>query len=146
MRATAKKPAPPKLALKPRRRRGANAESKLVTAILGALHLAFRDKVWFIRINAGAIKTGTRFIHLAPKGTADILGCVQPTGRLVALEVKLPGEEPTAEQVQWANERRAQGAYTACVHSIQEALDAVGNAIQLEEAYMRMGFLSRGKA
>jgi hypothetical protein len=46
-------------------------------------------------------------------------------GRAFALEVKLPGEKPTADQVKWLRAVRELGGFACVVTSIQEACDAV---------------------
>lgn len=51
-------------------------------------------------------------------GRVDIVGCVQ--GRALALEVKVPGGEPTPRQARELACWRAAGALTGCVHSVEE--------------------------
>lgn len=49
-------------------------ESSLVTSICAELQLyENQKKLIFIRMNTGAIKTGTRFFRFGKKGSADIL-------------------------------------------------------------------------
>lgn len=49
------------------------------------------------RQNAGTIYTKGRRIDLGPPGCSDIIGYM-PDGRFLAIEVKVPGEEPTVSQ------------------------------------------------
>ena len=46
-------------------------------------------------------------------------------GRAFALEVKWPGEKPTADQVRWLAAVRRLGGFACVVHSIEEATRAV---------------------
>lgn len=66
-------------------------------------------------------------IHGGPytvAGTPDLIGVLN--GRSFALEVKLPGERPSAKQQAELAAWAAQG-WTACVvTSVQEALSAIG--------------------
>jgi hypothetical protein len=72
-------------------------------------------------------------------GSADLVGIItcptymtldpftdaRPIGRAFALEVKRPGEEPTADQVKWMLAVRTLGGFACVVHSIEEACHAV---------------------
>jgi Holliday junction resolvase len=50
-----------------------------------------------VRINSGVSRTGGRFVRFnSLPGCPDVLACV--AGRFVAVEVKRPGERPTAQQ------------------------------------------------
>lgn len=56
-------------------------------------------------------------------GISDVIGCLR--GRYIALEVKLPGEEPSPTQL-WQIERtRRAGGIAEVVHSVEEALDVL---------------------
>jgi hypothetical protein len=54
-------------------------------------------------------------------------------GRFVALEVKLPGEAPTAEQLPILLALIKQGAFVRVVHSERETVDALNQLIAEEE-------------
>ncbi len=56
-------------------------------------------------------------------GVPDIIGCYH--GRMFALEVKMPGEEPTPIQQARLRHINAAGGITATVYSVDEALAAV---------------------
>ena len=58
-------------------------------------------------------------------GSADIVGCAGPSGRMFALEVKRRGKKQTSEQRAWAERMRRLGAAVYVVHSIDEAIAAV---------------------
>ena len=80
--------------------------------------------VW--RNQAGTMQGGR--VHLAPKGTPDLIG-VLPGGRFLGLEVKRPGQKPTEVQLQWQRDLIAKGAVCAVVTSVQEAVDVVRTAM-----------------
>lgn len=52
-------------------------------------------------------------------GTPDIIGCLG--GRMLALEAKQPGKQPTKLQVRRLEEWRAAGAIAGVVTSVEEA-------------------------
>lgn len=56
-------------------------------------------------------------------GTGDIIACVR--GRMVVVEVKRPGEEPTAIQLHEGKDWIRAGAVWLCVSSLQEVVDAI---------------------
>lgn len=43
------------------------------------------------RVNTGAAMVGRRLIRFNPPGTADIVGIIAPTGRMLMIEVKSAG-------------------------------------------------------
>lgn len=59
-------------------------------------------------------------------GSADLIGLLN--GRFVALEVKRPGELPTAEQQQWLQLVRNNGGFATFVCSADEARAAIVRA------------------
>lgn len=89
--------------------------------------------VWIARINSGGklIREGggRRFIRFyqswlpgalpASKGVADIL-VMLPGGRLMALEVKQPGEKPTPEQRRFLAAVEAGGGLAAVVYGWED--------------------------
>jgi hypothetical protein len=76
------------------------SESGLVKSCLDLLKLR---GIWAWRENTtGLLRTDSkgRKFWAAPKlkGKSDILGIVPPHGRLLCIECKMPGEEPTPHQ------------------------------------------------
>lgn len=61
-------------------------------------------------------------------GSPDLVGILAPEGRWFCLEVKQPGERPTAEQLHCHDVWRAAGAFVAVVTSVVEAKAALGRA------------------
>lgn len=59
-------------------------------------------------------------------GYPDLLVCC--SGRLVALEVKRPGEHPTQRQQYELDLIAKAGGVAACVHSVEETLDVLREA------------------
>lgn len=103
------------------RRGGAPREQDIQRGILDAL--AWRG-VYALRINSGAIRTERGgMVRGAPAGTPDVLCIVG--GRAVFLEVKRPGNKPTALQLEMHARLRAAGATVVVVTSVDEALEAV---------------------
>lgn len=58
-------------------------------------------------------------------GSPDLVCIVAPHGRVLGLEIKVPGEKPTALQVECHRQWRAFGAVVVVVTSAAEALAAV---------------------
>lgn len=86
-------------------------EKTIVNAITAALK---RRRVYVIKMHGSAYQV---------PGLPD-LWCVVD-GRLVCLEVKQPGQNPTVRQVYEMGRLRAAGAVVAVVTSVDEALEAV---------------------
>jgi len=63
-------------------------------------------------------------------GSSDLIGILGPAGRLVALEVKRPGEKPTDEQARFLALVRRQGGFATVVCSAEQALEALARARQ----------------
>lgn len=61
-------------------------------------------------------------------GTPDLIGILSPSGRLVGLEIKAPGEDATPEQAVVHSAWRTFGAFVAVVRSPDEARDALTRA------------------
>lgn len=98
-------------------------ESDIQRSILQ--YLALRGiPAW--RNNSGARPLGEgqarRYIRMGPKGSADILGVLPPSGRLLAIEVKRPGSKPTAHQTAWLEQMRAAGAVCVVACGLEDVL------------------------
>jgi len=61
-------------------------------------------------------------------GSADLIGILAPTGRLVALEVKSQRGTLSREQIQFLALVRCFGGFAAAVHSVEEARAALDRA------------------
>jgi len=77
---------------------------------------------WLARMNTGAMQAGERFVRFGFPGLSDLLG--QTTdGLIIAIEVKRPGEKPTAQQQEFLNIVAINKGVSGCAHSAQEAWD-----------------------
>lgn len=61
-------------------------------------------------------------------GSPDLVGCLFPSGRLFALEVKTPTGRVSPDQKLWHGAARKLGAFVAVVRSVDEALAALERA------------------
>lgn len=79
------------------------------------------------RSNSGALvapattTTARRFVRFnGAQGCADILGVIPPSGRMLAVEVKRPGQLLTAKQRGFLDMVQAAGGLAVCVTSVDE--------------------------
>jgi len=76
---------------------------------------------------AGEHKGRRRFLRFASAdGISDIIGLLPPGGRLLAVEVKRPGKQPTATQQAFLDAIGRNGGLAVCVHSLAELEAALG--------------------
>jgi len=54
------------------------------------------------------------------KGVSDILGILPISGRLLAVECKMPGKKMTPDQCQFIDDVRRFGGLALCVHGVDE--------------------------
>lgn len=83
------------------------------------------------RQNTGAVKSGKRFVRFAMPGCSDILGCLPPDGRFLAIEVKHPSNRKGATEEQKAfldaiNGAGGLGFVARSLEDIDRELDAAG--------------------
>src|SRR5262249_53998328 len=108
-------------------------EQEILSSCLAILRL---NQIVSWRCNSGAI-AGTyrgkrRFVRFSTMpGLSDILGVLRPAGRLLAVEVKRPGQKPTPEQAAFLDLIRACGGLAIVVRSDRE----------LEECLRREGVI-----
>ena len=99
-----------------------NAETPIKKAIIAAINLVGRALVW--NSPTGAARRGR--IRLAPTGTPDVVGhMLDGTGRMVAIEVKVPGKKPNKDQEAWLERGQRSGVVCGVATSTAEALDIV---------------------
>ena len=98
-------------------------ETALQRAIVDSLRLTYGRNMDLMRTQSGRVRKGRSWIYLCPEGTPDLCGCLH--GRFFALEVKLPGEDPTPVQLERHAELRRAGAVVTVVHSVTEAVAAL---------------------
>lgn len=102
------------------------SEQDLTREIIEAINRTGRALVW--RNHSGMVKVRRAWMHLAPKGSPDIVG-LTVTGRFVGLEVKLPGEKPTDEQLSWGKAIETSSGIWGVVRSIDEAMDVIAGKV-----------------
>jgi hypothetical protein len=76
--------------------------------------------------NAGIMKRDGSYIPTHTRGVSDIIGCIPKTGRFLAIEVKRPGNKPTAEQQQFIDTINAAGGLAFVARSVEEVDEALG--------------------
>jgi hypothetical protein len=104
--------------------RGSGPEHAIQSAILACLALR-GIPAW--RINSGRVKTEAGgMVRLAPAGFSDIIGIYG--GRFLAIEVKVPGKQPTEAQQAFLDTVTAAGGVAFCAHSLDEVLAALEQA------------------
>lgn len=113
----------PALPAKPTRRRNESAE--LTRPIVAALNAI--PGIWASRnlTGSGFARAGHPITYGLGIGSADIVGCVAPVGRMFALEVKWPGKKPSKEQDAWRDRVAKLGVRVAVVHSVGQATELV---------------------
>ena len=83
------------------------------------------------RANTGAVaanyKGKSRFMRFGPKGQADILGILPSSGRLLAIEVKREGEQPTEDQERFLERIRNNRGVAIVAHSLEECQQQLEN-------------------
>ena len=76
------------------------------------------------RNHTGALRDNrNRFVRfgLAP-GSADLIGIRHSDGRFLSIEIKLPGEKPRADQINWLRRIEDWGGLATVVTSVEEAV------------------------
>ena len=100
------------------------SEMRLVRAIIDAVNVT--RLAYVRRCQSGMVKVTGAFMHLAPNGTPDIIGYMRDgSGRLVAIEVKLPGEKPNPDQIAWQEHGKANRVVCGIARSVDEAFAIV---------------------
>jgi hypothetical protein len=101
-----------------------NPETELQNQIIAHLNNTFpKVRCWRNSNMTGRMPSGYYAHAGLPKGSADIICCVK--GKFLALEVKMPGKQPSEEQEKWGAEVTEAGGVYEIVHCINEAVDAV---------------------
>lgn len=101
------------------------SETKLSKSIRDALTAL---GIWNIRIQSGMIKIGNRFIHLAPKGTSDILlPSYDHLGHSAFLEVKTAEGKVSEDQLKFQEKCRQANVKSAIVRSVSEAISTINS-------------------
>ncbi|MCK4625047.1 MAG: VRR-NUC domain-containing protein [Phycisphaerae bacterium] len=76
--------------------------------------------VYCWRNNSGAAGTGGKFVRFGLKGSADILGVLDPSGRFLAIECKAKGKTTTPHQDAFLVRIRQAGGIAGAVWSLAD--------------------------
>lgn len=103
-------------------------ESAIQTRIRLAVGSMPDVRLW--RNNTGVLKDsrGVPIRFGLAVGSADLIGLLAPTGRLISLEVKTARGKTTQAQDDWADIVRSMGGFAATVRSAEDAVEAVDRA------------------
>lgn len=83
----------------------------------------------FAKVLRGGKYGETRFLYGGlGVSSSDLVGLMAPAGRLIALEAKIPGEEPTAEQEEWLVRIRLYGGFGGWFDSMASVVACVERA------------------
>lgn len=96
------------------------------TVLMRKIMVALSERGCFVlRSNAGVYfdSQGNR-VTVGFPGLSDLIGCT-PQGRFFALEVKLPGEIPRQNQLEFLETMKDRGAIAGWCTTIPEALQIV---------------------
>lgn len=77
------------------------------------------------RLNGGRVRVKGGWMHFDEDGTPDLL-TVWPNSKTLYVEVKKPGESPTAVQKLRHRELRNMGHSVVVCHSVDEFVEAAG--------------------
>lgn len=101
-----------------------SSENDIQRAILDYLTVS---GVYVWRQNTGAFagehKGKKWFVRFGAPGMSDILGILPPEGRLLAIEVKRPGERPTQKQAAFIEQINSLGGVAFWVDSLDAVVD-----------------------
>ena len=106
----------------------AKPESKLVRACLDYLRLvgvaAWRNQSGMVFAEHQGKR---RAIRMGAKGGADIIGCLPPNGRTLAVECKVPPNKLTPEQDAFLAAIRRAGGLAIVAESIDDVMEAIND-------------------
>lgn len=87
------------------------------------IRLGTPDIAVLYRNNVGALKdsTGRLVRYGLGVGSSDLIGIRKSDGRMVAIEVKVPGKNATPEQQQFLNIIKRHGGLAGVAHNVEEA-------------------------
>lgn len=96
------------------------------TALMRRIMIALSDRGCFVlRTNAGTYydSRGNR-VTIGFPGLSDLIGCTAD-GKFFAIEVKLPGQKPRQNQLDFLAAMRERGALAGWCGSVEEALKII---------------------
>ena len=103
-----------------------STEGQLVKAIVEYLEFNGHRAV---RVNSGATvleyKGRRRAIRMAPAGTSDILACLKPTGKFMAVEAKRGKNKATEAQSEFLRAIERIGGIAVVAYSVDDVIRAI---------------------
>jgi hypothetical protein len=127
------------------------AMNQAETIIMNRILLAVGSRLdcWVWRNNVGAFedpKHPGRWIRFGVPGSADILGMLIPSGRMLGIEVKTPTGQLDEKQLRWRTKFiRSGGLYILarseeqCVRELNAGVEGAGDGNGRGEARMQQG-------
>jgi hypothetical protein len=105
-------------------------ETQLMLNIRDALLATGKVMLWRNNVGSARVKSTDNskprwLTYGLGTGSPDLVGMLKGSGRFAAWEVKMPGEEPTTEQLCWHKAARDAGALVIVSHSVDEALSGL---------------------
>src|SRR3990167_6155960 len=104
-------------------------ESDLQKKIMDYLRLKHKALVFKHR-NVGIFKKNTgKYIPLSfgEKGISDIIGCLPPDGKMIAVEVKSNTGVPSKEKVEFLDKVKENGGIAILAYTIDEVIEKLEN-------------------
>ena len=86
-------------------------QKKIIDYINDNLGIAWRN-------NSGILKIGVRWIHLAPKGSPDIVACIE--GKFIGIECKTKKGKVEAHQIEFGERIARAGGQYIIARSLEE--------------------------
>jgi len=100
-------------------------EDKRGVPVRYGLGVGSADLVGICEVQSVSVPASLEALGRVANGQVGALYPTRILGRAFCLEVKRPGEKPTADQVRWLESVRRLGGFAAIVHSVEEALACV---------------------
>lgn len=124
---------------KPRRKNHPEADlqkacADYLTAVCQADPL-FRALVWWHTPNGGwrtAAEAGMFKVMGVRAGVADFVFVLPPHGRAAAIELKIPPNKPTPEQVEFASDVLASGGLSGVAYNLDQFIELVTSWLENE--------------
>jgi hypothetical protein len=92
-------------------------EADLQRTILDYLRL---HRIFHWRSNSGKVRVKGGWVKLAPKGSPDIFAVPKGDGRLLGIEVKMPGEVQSEEQKAFQRAMETAGCDYVVVYDVSD--------------------------
>lgn len=108
-------------------------ERDIEKAIQDAFWCKFRVKLWKIDSGCAGMRRGSVGYSTMPPGFPDLLGVIHPSGRVLAIECKRPGNKPTEQQQAFLDVITKSGGVALWADSVDVAISKFSSAINNTE-------------